>query len=327
MVCAFYGVIVGFRMAVSLFTFFGEINMSSLQTQSLDLALHHERYAAIDPATHLKGSAAGKTIFLSGASSGIGQETAIAFAQAGAEAIYIVARSEAGLKETEARIGEANSETRCAYRQCDVTDAEQVAAAVADCADRFGGIDVAHASAGYLDKWGKIGESDPASWWQSWEVNLRGTYHVVRYAIPHLVASAGKHAAAGGSGGHLVLMSSAGAQLLTPGASDYQTAKHAINRLCEFIEVDHGEDGVKCFAVHPGGVATDLAKRMPAEIHHFLVDQPNLAAGFIVWLCSGRADWAQGRYLNAQWDVDELLAKRDDILKDDLLVNRLRTTA
>lgn len=299
--------------------------MSSIETQFLNLKEHHSQYPDIDPKTTLKGSASGKTIFLSGASQGIGQATAVAFAQAGAKAVYITARSKKALEETITKITDANPETQCAYMVCDVTNADQVKAAIEDCVSKFGGIDVADANAGYLDKWMKIGESDISSWWRSWEVNLKGTYYVVRYSIPHLIESARNHFAKGSTGGHLILISSIGAQLLMPGASDYQTSKHAINRLCEFINVDHGEDGIKCFAVHPGGVSTALAKNMPEEIHPYLVDKPELAAGFIVWLCSGKADWAKGRYLSSNWDVKELLQMKDLIIKDDLLVNRLRT--
>lgn len=299
--------------------------MSSIQTQFLNFKIHHSQYSDIDPKTTLKGSALGKTIFLSGASRGIGQATAIAFAQAGAEAIYITARSEKDLAETKTKIIEANPETQCAYMVCDVTDSGQVKAAVEDCITKFGSIDVADANAGYLDKWSKIGESDISSWWKSWEVNLKGSYYVVRYTIPHLIESAHKHSEKGLTGGHLILISSVGAQLLMTGASDYQTSKHAINRLCEFINIDHGEDGVKCFAIHPGGVPTTLAKNMPEAIHSSLVDKPELAAGFIVWLCSGKADWATGRYLSSNWDVNELLQMKDQIINDDLLVNRLRT--
>ena len=299
--------------------------MSSIQTQFLNLKTHHSQYPEIDPKNALKGSASGKTVFLSGASRGIGQATAIAFAQAGAKAIYITARSEKALEETRTKITEANLETRCAYMVCDVTDAEQVKAAINDCVTKFGGIDAADANAGYLDKWSKIGESDISSWWRSWEVNIKGAYYVARFCLPHLIESARKHSAAGSTGGHLILISSVGAQMLMQGASDYQTSKHAINRLCEFINVDHGEDGIKCFAVHPGGVPTALALNMPVEIHPHLVDKPELAAGFIVWLCSGKADWAVGRYLSSNWDVNELLQMKDQIIRDDLLVNRLRT--
>jgi len=135
--------------------------------------------------------------------------------------------------------------------------------AILDCVEKFGGIDVADANAGYLGPWAKIGESDPESWWHTWEVNMRGAYHVIRFSMPYLVKSAEKWATKGLSGGHLILISSVGAQLLIPTASDYQTSKHAINRLCEFVNVDHGQDGIKCFAVHPGGVATELALNMP----------------------------------------------------------------
>ena len=224
--------------------------MSSIDTQFLDLTNHHSRYSDIDPETTLKGSASGKTVFIAGASRGIGQATAIAFAQAGAAAVYITARSEEALEETRAKIIQANPETQCAYSVCDVTDADQVKAAIDDCVAKFGGIDVADTNAGVLNKWLKIGESDITSWWRSWEVNVKGTYYVVRYAIPHLIESARKHAEKGGSGGHLILLSSIGAQLLMPGASDYQASKHVINRLCEFIDVDHGDDGIKCFGQH-----------------------------------------------------------------------------
>lgn len=296
----------------------------SLDDQFLLLTSHHAVYPAIDPAGDLKGSASGKFVFLSGGSQGIGQATAVAFARAGAAGAYITARSVQGLEETKRLVFEANPDAKCEYSLCDVTDEQQVKAAIEDCVRKFGAIDVADANAGYLDNWSKIGESDPESWWRTWEVNIKGAYYVIRHTMPHLIDSARSNSANGRSGGYLILISSVGAQRLTPGASDYQTTKHAINRLCEFVNVDHGEDGVKCFAIHPGGVPTVLGKNMPKNMHVHLVDSPDLAAGFIVWLCSGQADWAKGRYLSSNWDVVELSQLKDRILQNDLLVNRLR---
>lgn len=299
--------------------------MSSIQSQFLDITARHDRYGAIDPRSTLKDSATDKVIFISGASRGIGQATAIAFAEAGAKAVYLTARSKEALKETLNLVKKANPETQCAFSVCDVTDARQVETAVDDCVAQFGGIDMADANAGYLGPWVKIGESDPDGWWRNWKVNVLGSYHIIRYTLPHLIVSAKTRASQGRSGGHLILISSIGAQFVMPGASDYQTSKHAINRLCEFVQSDHNEDGVKCFAIHPGGVATDIGHNMPAHMHEYLVDKPDLAACFAVWLCSGDADWAKGRYLSANWDVCEFAALRVDILRDDLLVNRLRT--
>jgi NAD(P)-dependent dehydrogenase (short-subunit alcohol dehydrogenase family) len=301
--------------------------MSSIHTQFLNLTARHDVYPAIDPKGALAGCADGKVVFIAGASRGIGQATAVSFAAAGARAVYLTARSRNALQETQRLVQKANPQTLCGFAVCDVTVAAEVEAAVADCIARFSAIDVADANAGFLGPWVKIGESDPQGWWWNWEVNVRGTYHVIRYTLPHLIASAGSAEAAGRSSGHLVLLSSIGAQLLMPGASDYQTAKHAINRLCEFVQVDHGADGIKCFALHPGGVATELGLNMPEAMHAYLNDTPNLAAGFTVWLCSGKADWAKGRYLSATWDVEELASLKKSILLDDLLVNRLRTQA
>jgi NAD(P)-dependent dehydrogenase (short-subunit alcohol dehydrogenase family) len=166
--------------------------MSSIQSQFLNLTVHHTRYPAIDPQIALQESASDKVIFITGASGGIGQATAIAFAQAGAKAVYLTARSEKPLAETRARLREASPATQCAYTPCDVTDEEQVKAAVIDCVAKFGGIDAADANAGYLDRWQKIGDSDPASWWRSWEVNIKGSYHVIRSTLPYLIQSAKK---------------------------------------------------------------------------------------------------------------------------------------
>jgi NAD(P)-dependent dehydrogenase (short-subunit alcohol dehydrogenase family) len=298
--------------------------ISSIQSQFPDLVAHHISYPEIDPRSGLKYSAQGKVIFIAGASRGIGQATAISFAQAGAKAIYLTARSRNDLESTQSLVREANPQTQCAWSVCDVTDASAVEAAVADCVATFGGIDAADANAGFLGPWVKIGESDPAGWWKNWQVNVQGTYHVIRYTLPHLIQSAASFGAQGKSSGHLILLSSVGAQLLMPGASDYQTSKHAINRLCEFVQVDHGDDGIKCFALHPGGVSTELGLSMPHALHEYLIDEPQLAANFAVWLCSGKADWAKGRYLSANWDVDELTALQDKILNNDLLVNRMR---
>jgi NAD(P)-dependent dehydrogenase (short-subunit alcohol dehydrogenase family) len=294
--------------------------VSSIDSQFLNITEHHSLYSGIDPSGALSGSAAGRTVFISGASQGIGRATAVAFARAGASSLFITARTLSALEETRELVRLANPDTECACCSCDVTDALQVKAAVDDCVACFGGIDVADANAGCLGPWLPFADSDPESWWRSWEVNVKGAYLVARYTLPHLIRSA-----CSSSGGYLIMISSVGAQLLMPGASDYQASKHAINRLCEFVNVDHGNEGIKCFAVHPGGVDTSLARNMPEAVHPYLTDEPELAGGFCVWLCSGAADWATGRYLSSTWDVGELLEMKDAVLGGDLLVNRLRT--
>jgi hypothetical protein len=73
--------------------------------------------------------------------------------------------------------------------------------------------------------------------------------------------------------------------------------------------------------------ASEGAFFVPKEFRSYQgrrVDSPDLAAGFIVWLCSGSADWAKGRFLSSNWDAAELSRLKDRIPQNDLLVNRLR---
>jgi len=54
-------------------------------------------------------------------------------------------------------------------------------------------------------------------------------------------------------------------------------------------------------------------------MHGLLVDKPELAGGYTVWLTTPEADFLKGRYSSATWDLDEVIAKKDEILKDNLL--------
>ena len=107
------------------------------------------------------------------------------------------------------------------------------------------------------------------------------------------------------------------------GASAYQTTKLAINRLANFIHADHASQGIRAFAVHPGGVKTDLAYGMPQDMHHILVDSPYLSGAMCVWLGTDRADFLRGRYISSTWDVTELEARKQEIVEKDLLKMQL----
>jgi len=59
---------------------------------------------------------------------------------------------------------------------------------------------------------------------------------------------------------------------------------------------------------------------MPKALHSVLIDKPELAGGYAVWLTTPAADFLKGRYSSATWDVDELTTKKDEILKYNLLI-------
>ncbi|MEO8798981.1 MAG: SDR family oxidoreductase [Polyangiaceae bacterium] len=275
---------------------------------------HHDTYDAIRGSDHR-----GHVVFVSGASRGIGRATALSFARAGASGIVVAARH--GLGDLPTAIRDAAREAgrpapEILELTLDVGDEASVTAGAERTYAAFGRLDVLVNNAGTLETWRKIAESDPDEWWQSWEVNVKGVYLMTRAFLPLLLA--GEHKT-------LVNLSSVGAHRTGLGASAYQTGKLAILRFTEFVCSDHGADGILAFAIHPGGVPTELAHKMPEAVHHVLVDTPELAGDTIAWLTEERREWLAGRYVSANWDMPELVARRDEIVERDALKVRLVT--
>jgi NAD(P)-dependent dehydrogenase (short-subunit alcohol dehydrogenase family) len=221
--------------------------------------LHHDTYPAINPET--KSDLKGRAVFITGASKGIGRVTAISYAKAGASQIAIAARS--NLSDVEADITKA---AKAASRpvpqilslQMDVQDRESIDDAVKKTEAAFGYLDVLINNAGYLSEFTELLKADEEDYWRTWEVNYRGVYWVTKAFLPLLIKSTGGLQT-------IVNVSSAGAHNIREGASSYQTSKFALLRFTEFICADYGQKGIVAFAVHPGGVPTELARNMPKE--------------------------------------------------------------
>ena len=70
---------------------------------------------------------------------------------------------------------------------------------------------------------------------------------------------------------------------------------------------------------------TLLANSLPDYLIPTLIDSPELAAGFVLWMTtqSTESDFLRGRYISCNWDVDQLLAKKEEIIKKNLLWTRV----
>lgn len=102
-----------------------------------------------------------------------------------------------------------------------------------------------------------------------------------------------------------------------------QTSKLALLRFTEFINVEYGDKGVLAYYIHPGAISTDMTSTLPDRYKHILVDTVELSAHTMVWLTKERRDWLAGRFISCTWDVDELLGKKDEIVKGDKLKARV----
>jgi len=178
--------------------------------------------------------------------------------------------------------------------------------------ETFGRLDVVVNNAAIADLSKPVTETDPEEWWTTWTVNMRGPYLVTRYFLPLLLDSVDGLKI-------IVYVSSIGAHVMRPGASAYQTSKLALLRFTEFVELEYKDKGLLPIALHPGSVLTDMGNGLPSELRVWLQDTPTLPADFVVWLTKDRKEWLSGRYVSANWDVSELEAKKEEIVKGDKL--------
>ena len=84
------------------------------------------------------------------------------------------------------------------------------------------------------------------------------------------------------------------------------------NRFTEFLNNEHGDQGLRALPYHPGGVPTELALNTHKKLHGLLVDKPSLPVGYTVWLTRLGADFLQGLYSSHTRDIDALVAKKDE---------------
>lgn len=188
-------------------------------------------------------SLSGRRAFVSGASSGIGAATARALAAAGAR-VALAARDRAAL---EALAGELPG---ALVTPCDVRDAASVATAVDAAVGAFGGLDLVITAAG-LGRFGDTATFAVADWDEVLEVDLRGTFLVVRAALPHVRRSEG----------HVITLSSVAAVRAFPEAAAYCAAKAGVRAFAQVVAEENRRHGVRVTNLVVGSVDSPFWER------------------------------------------------------------------
>lgn len=196
----------------------------------------------------------GRTVLVTGAGSGIGRATALAFASEGAQ-VVVAGRSKEPLDETVALIEEAGSKALAVT--ADVSAAEEIQAVVDAAVDRFGSLDVAVNNAGVFRGGAPLADLSQADWHAQLDINVTGVFLALQAEVRQMRTQP--------TGGAIVnIASTFGVHTRHPGAAAYAATKAAVSVLTRGAALDHIRDGVRINAVSPGAVATPMSLR-PGE--------------------------------------------------------------
>ncbi|CAL9654529.1 Glucose 1-dehydrogenase 2 [Streptomyces sp. enrichment culture] len=189
-----------------------------------------------------------RTVLVTGAGSGIGRTTALAFAAEGAR-VVVAGRGRAALDETVALI-EAAGGTAFA-RTADVSRVDDVAALVQAAVDRFGSLDVAVNNAGVF-RGGPLPEMSEEDWRTVLDVNVTGVFLAMAAEIRRMRTQPG--------GGAIVnVASNLGTHRQVNGTTAYAATKAAVTSLTRGAALEHIGEGVRINAVSPGASATTMS--------------------------------------------------------------------
>ena len=232
----------------------------------------------------------GKTAFITGAASGIGRATAVAFAVEGAR-VVVTDRVEAALRETGESVKEIGGEVLAIA--CDVSKPEEIEAAVAQAVNTFGCIDCAFNNAGVENKATPLHEIELEEWDRILSINLRGTFVCMKHEIAQMVRQ--------GSGVVVNTSSGAGIRGVAGGAS-YAASKHAMIGMTKSAALDYAKQNIRVNCVLPGNIATPMMDRFTDGDIQKAIDlepvgrlgKPEEIAEAVLWMCSDLGGFVTG---------------------------------
>ena len=225
----------------------------------------------------------GKTVFVTGASSGIGRATALAFAREGCRLLVCARRHE--------RFGELVKELKHAGApdahsfQLDVTNRKAVETALAKLPDAWSEIDVLVNNAGLSRGLAKLYEDDPQNWEEMIDTNIKGLLYVTRLVVPGMVAR---------GRGHVIGLGSTAGHMTYANGAVYCATKAAENAICEGLKLDLMGTPVRVTSVDPGMVESEFSAvrfrgdlERAAKVYQNITPlQPEDVADAIVWVAS-----------------------------------------
>jgi NAD(P)-dependent dehydrogenase (short-subunit alcohol dehydrogenase family) len=237
-----------------------------------------------------------KVALVTGGTSGIGRDTAVLFAKAGAK-VVIAGRREPEGRQTIELIRAAGGDGL--FVQADVSKASEVDGLIQKTVQQFGRLDIAFNNAGIEGVWVPIVRQSEEDWDRTIDINLKGVWLCLKYEIRQMLRQQ--------AGGAIVNMSSIAGHVGSAGAAAYTASKHGVLGLTKTAALENARSGIRVNAVCPAAIETPMADRIfgaPA-VHKYVLSchpigrfgTPMEIAEAVVWMCSDRASFMTGQSL------------------------------
>jgi len=244
----------------------------------------------------MKNDLQGKVAIITGGTSGIGRDTAVLFAEAGAK-VVVAGRREAEGNETVDLIRKAGGVGL--FVQTDVSKARDIEALVRRSVEKFGRVDTAFNNAGIEGNWRPIVEQSEEEWDHVININLKGVWLCVKHEIQQMLKQ--------GGGGTIVNMSSVAGLMGAPAAAPYCASKHGVIGLTRTAALEDAKQKIRVNAVCPAVIETPMEQRLfgEPEAHKYALSMhpigrlgtPREIAEAVLWLCSEKSSFMTGHYI------------------------------
>ena len=262
---------------------------------------------------------------VTGAGRGIGREIAATFAGKGAY-VALVSRTVSQLEDTASQIAAAGGKSFVAA--ADVTDEPAVDAAIHEIESELGPVNILVNNAGSFRAAGLVAETDPGTWWQDMKTNLFGVFLCCRAVVGGMMER---------RKGRIINLIGGGTASPFPYGSAYGSSKAGVMRFTESLAREVQEYGIAVFALSPGLVRTSMPSglleteagkrwfsRIQTRFDEGKDTPPAEAARVAAALASGDYDELTGRAFGVRDDMQEVLARKEQIIRDDLHTLRMK---
>ena len=233
-----------------------------------------------------------KVVIVTGGGSGIGQATAVLYAQGGAKVI-VSDIDEKGAQETVASIKKAGGDA--SFVKTDVSNPEDCEALVKTTIRIYGRLDMAFNNAGIGGEMNPIADMSVEGWLKVINVNLNSVFYCMKYELPEMLKQ---------GHGSIVNMSSILGQVAFGNSAAYVAAKHGVVGISRNAAVEYAKQGIRVNAVGPAFINTPLLSALDQKMKDALVTMHPIGrlgeakevAELVVWLSSDKASFVTGNY-------------------------------